>query len=389
MVLRALLVSADDGAIAILNSVLSEFAVTVQHCVHSSEIFCLPEYKLDVLVIDFDDPDQAISIVQSIQSSPFPPLIVAILKDQRSVRGAFAAGANFALYKPVSEDKARATLQAAIALIKRERRRCFRVPVQVPVQLQLENAKETEGIILDISEDGIDILTAEPICPSSKVRARFTLPNCADGVEICGEVAWANPNGQSGMRFVEVSESLRDTFREFITSHAPELPAEDPWQDSGCKLTDLSLGACYVETASPFPERSVIDLCLNVNETEVSAEGTVQVMHPEVGMGIEFASGTPAQREEVQNLLNLLTSCPGTLPKLRIAPRALSAFEKFKNEGASGFDDPLLELLRNHESLSQEQFLHELQQQRTPQEAVTTQKLSQTTSSLADIVSFS
>ncbi len=371
MILRALLVSADDGAIAILNSVLSEFAVTVQHCVHSSEIFCLPEYKLDALVIDFDDPDQAISIVQSIQSSPFPPLIVAILKDQDSVRNAFAAGANFALYKPVSEDKARATLQSAIALIKRERRRCFRVPVQVPAQLQLESNVEREGIILDISEDGVDILTAEPICPFSKVRARFALPGCIDGVEIWGEVAWANPNGQSGMRFIEIPENLRDTFREFIASHAPELPAEDWWQDSECRLTDLSLGACYVETASPFPERSVIELCLEVNETEVSAEGTVQVMHPEVGMGIEFASRTPAQREEVQNLLNLLTSCPGTLPKLRIAPRAISSSEKFKNDEIEELDDPLLELLRNHESLSQEQFLHELQQQRSPQEAVT------------------
>jgi hypothetical protein len=88
-------------------------------------------------------------------------------------------------------------------------------------------------------------------------------------------------------------------------------------------------------------------------------------------MGIEFASRTSAQREEVQNLLNLLTSCPGTLPKLRIAPRSLSLSEKFTNEGANGLDDPLLELLRNHESLSQEQFLHELQQQRSPQEAVT------------------
>jgi CheY-like chemotaxis protein len=371
MVLRALLVSADDGAIAILNSVLSEFAVTVQHCVHSSEKFCLPEYDRDALVIDFDDRDQAISIVQSIQSSPFPPLIVAMLKDQGSVRSAFAAGANFALYKPVSEDKARATLQAAIALIKRERRRCFRVPVQVPVQLQIENVVEKEGIILDISEDGVDILTAEPICPSSKVRARFAIPGCIENVDIWGEVAWANPNGQSGMRFIEIPAGLRDAFREFIASHAPELPAEDSWQDSECKLTDLSLGACYVETASPFPERSVVDLYLRVNDTEVSAEGTVQVMHPEVGMGIEFASRTPAQREEVQNLLNLLTSCPGTLPKLRIAPRSLPLSEKFTNEGANGLDDPLLELLRNHESLSQEQFLHELQQQRSPQEAVT------------------
>ncbi len=369
MVLRALLVSADDGAIAVLTSVLSEFAV-VTHAVHSTEIFCLPEYKLDALVIDFDDPDQTISIIQSIQSSPYPPLIVAILKDQASVRSAFAAGANFALYKPVAEDTARATLQAAIAIIRREKRRCFRVPIQVPVQLQLENAKETEGIILDLSEEGVDILTAEPICPSTKVRARFALPGTGHSIDIYCEVAWANPNGQSGMRFVEISENLRERFGEFVASHAPELPAEDPWRDSECRLTDLSLGACYVETASPFPERSVVELCVGVNQMEVSAEGTVQVMHPGVGMGIEFASHTTAQREEVHNLLNLLTSSPGAVPTLRVAPRALSRPERCASEASNLLNDPLLELLQNHKSLSQEQFLHELQQQRSPQETI-------------------
>ena len=29
-----------------------------------------------------------------------------------------------------------------------------------------------------------------------------------------------------------------------------------------CKLTDLSLGGCYVETDAPFPERALVDLCL-------------------------------------------------------------------------------------------------------------------------------
>jgi CheY-like chemotaxis protein len=371
MVLRALLVSVDDGAIAILTSVLSEFAVTTQHCGYPEGILRLPECKLDALVVDFADPAKATSIVQTIRRVPSPPLIVAILEDQASLRDALAAGANFALYKPVSEDKARSTLQAAIALIKRERRRCFRVPVQVPVQLQLEDGGEREGILLDLSEDGIDILTAEPICPSSKLRARFTLPASQDSVEIGCEVAWANPNGQSGMRFMEISASRHNTFSEFVASHAPELPDESPWQDSECRLTDLSLGACYVETASPFPERSVVELCLNASEIEVSAEGTVQVMHPGAGMGIEFASRTAAQREEVQSLLNLLTSCPGTLPKLQIAPRSLFATDEFKNESSNPLDDPLLQLLRNHESLSQEEFLQELQQQRSPQEEVT------------------
>jgi CheY-like chemotaxis protein len=370
MVLRALLVSEDDGAIAILTSVLSEFAVTADRCAYPTGMFCLPEYKLDALIVDFDHADQATSIVQSIRNLPFPPLIISILKDQSGVRNAFAAGANFVLYKPISEDQARASLRSAVGLMKRERRRCFRVAVQVPVQLQLEDGTEKEGIILDLSEDGMDILTANPICPSSRLRAQFTLPGSLDKIELSGIIAWANPNGQSGMRFGEISESLHNKFGEFVDSHAPELPVEDPWQDAECRLTDLSLGACYIDTESPFPEHSVVKLCLAASDMEVCAEGTVHVMHPGVGMGIEFASRTIAQRNEVQSLLNLLTSSPGTLPKLTITPCALFASEDFNNENANALDDPLLQLLRNHESFNQEEFLHELQQQRTSQEVV-------------------
>ena len=55
-----------------------------------------------------------------------------------------------------------------------------------------------------------------------------------------------------------------------------------------CKLTDLSLGGCYVQTESPFPQSSAVDLCLRAPAMEIHAEGLVRVMHPGQGMGIEF-----------------------------------------------------------------------------------------------------
>src|SRR6202011_3628296 len=102
------------------------------------------------------------------------------------------------------------------------------------------------------------LLTAQPIYPSSKVRARFSLPDGNSGIDLSGEIAWANPNGQSGMRFVELPDSLRSKLRQWVDNHAQDLPPEDPEPVSECKLSDLSLGACYVETESPFPEHSAV-----------------------------------------------------------------------------------------------------------------------------------
>ena len=77
-----------------------------------------------------------------------------------------------------------------------------------------------------------------------------------------------------------------------------------------CKLTDLSLGGCYVETDAPFPERALVDLCLKTEEMEVHTEGMVRVAHPGHGMGVEFPSRTPEQRAQVENLISFCAVVP-------------------------------------------------------------------------------
>ncbi len=370
MMFQALLVSKDDQAAAVLHPVLAGFGVGVESCGYPDALCRLTEQKFDAVLVDFDDPHSAALVLQRAYqaSSGNDTITVALVSDRTKVRNAFGEGANFVLYKPVASQQAQASLRAATALMKRERRRSFRVPVQTPVQLSLENGTDVEAILLDLSEDGMDVLAAQPLCPSVSLTVRFALSDIDPDMEARGEVAWANPNGQSGVRFIDVSENLRARLKAFVAAHAPELPPDDPEPVSQCELTDLSLGGCYVETESPFPERSRIVLCLKAADMEVQAEGSVRVMHPGFGMGIEFVSRTAEQREQVGNFIDFLTSRPGTLPDLLITPRALVAQAEnhdAQSEQPREVDDPLLQLLRSHETLSQEDFLHQLRQQRS------------------------
>jgi hypothetical protein len=126
-----------------------------------------------------------------------------------------------------------------------------------------------------------------------------------------------------------------------------------------------------VETESPFPERSGIVLSLKAAGIEVRAEGMVRVMHPEFGMGIQFASGTAEQREQVGNFIGFLTSQPGTVPQLLITPKALATDtgNDYPSSNSSAEpEDLLLDLLHRADSLSQEDFLQELRQQRSSEE---------------------
>src|ERR1700733_12039510 len=367
MTFHALLVSNDEAASEVLTPLLNRCGVDVAICGYPEAQRRLTEEKFDAVIVDFDDPHHASLILQS--ASPSAPGIravtVALLADKTKVRSVFGAGANFILYKPISDERAEASLRAATALIKRERRRSFRVPVQVPIQLQIQNGPPLEGILLDLSEDGMDVLAAQPLCPGAALTAHFNLPESGTEIQASGEIAWASPNGQAGVRFIDLSETLRATLKSWVLANASEIPPPDPEPVSHCKLTDLSLGGCYVETESPFPERSGITLCLNAEDMEVQAEGTVRVMHPEFGMGIEFAARTAEERAQVEHFIGFLTSRPGTLPALLITPRVLAAGAAYQSPDplpTPELDDPLLELLRSHESLNQDEFLEKLRQ---------------------------
>ena len=366
MIFQALLVTKDEQTSSVLAPVLAEFELEAKSCSYADAITRLTEQKFDAVIVDFDDPHSASLVFQNAGAAGHV-VTVALLNDKKRVRSVFGAGANFVLYKPLSAAKAKATLRAAIALIKRERRSSFRVPVQVAVQLRVQGGSEMEGILLDISEEGMDVLSAQTLYPTAVISARFQLPESDFQFEVQSEVAWANPNGQSGVRFADLTENAREALKFWFSTHAPEMPPDEPEPVAHCQLTDLSTGGCYVETESPFPERSEIVLNLKVADVEVQAEGTVRVMHPSFGMGIEFAARTPQQREQVSGFINLLTSRPGTVPELSITPRSLTGAKDATLAGHAAhddFDDPLLELLRSHESLGQEEFLEQLRKQR-------------------------
>jgi CheY-like chemotaxis protein len=373
MTFHALLVSKDEEAAAVLTPLLSRCGVGVDCCGYPEALCRLAEEKFDSVIVDFDDPHSATLVLQNASQATagVKPVTVVLLSDKTKVRNVFGAGANFILYKPISVEQAEASLRAATALIKRERRRSFRVPVQVPIQLQVENGPLLEGILLDLSEDGMDMLAAQPLCLGATISAQFDLPDSNTAVQLAGEIAWASPNGQAGVRFIDIPENLRATLKTWVLANAPQAPLPESEPVSQYTLTDLSLGGCYVETEAPFPERSGITLSLKAEDMEVRVEGLVRVMHPGFGMGIEFAAATTDEQAQVARFIGFLTSRPGTFPALLITARALAAGDHYNHpetKSIEELEDPLLELLRNHETLNQEEFLQKLRQQRSSEE---------------------
>ncbi len=385
MTLLALLVSTDDSVAEVLGRVLPAFGIAVERFdVFAAAVERLQQQRFDALIVDFEDPEFAAELLEEARrlNSSNPPVTVALVAEPAKVREILSSGAHFVLYQPLSDERARAGLRAAAALLNRERRRAYRVPVQAPVEITLPGDRKAEGILLDLSETGMDVLTAEPQAAGMLLNFRFQLPDGSLEVHAHGEVAWANSNGQTGVKFLDLDPSVKAQLRVWLRAAAGTSAGPDETVPH-CKLTDLSLGGCYVETESPFPEHALVDLCLRAEDIEVHTEGMVRVTHPGHGMGVEFPSRTPEQRAEVGNLISLLRSCSESMLELSVSPRALTAdlsqfehgqepvSETAKDPTAEGMEDPLLELLRQGTTLQEEDFFAELRRQRSG-ESVTT-----------------
>ena len=145
------------------------------------------------------------------------------------------------------------------------------------------------------------------------------------------------------------------------------------------RLTDISAGACYLETPTPFPADTPVLLSVRTLDTEVLLEGLVSVSHTQKGMGVEFTEAPEHDRRaKVEGLI-------GCLMGNREAPRIFVGRKEVRKEGGkevrkpgrrsppnsvpgAAFDDappdPLLELVREGASLTAEQFFNALQTQR-------------------------
>jgi CheY-like chemotaxis protein len=373
MMLQSLLVSQDDLSAETLIRVLAEFGVAVDRPnTAESAVAQLAEARFDQVIVDFDHPEVAALVLEACRrvggNDHHSPVTVALLHDPSQTRSILGAGAHFTLTKPIVAEQAQNAFRAATALLKCERHESARVAVQAAVTVRLAEGKTMEAILLDLGNDGMQMLAAKPLASGARVHVSFALPDGGAGIEADAAVAWSSANGQTGLCFRDIDANTKGKMGEWLANRSLEALPQESDAITPCKLTDLSLGGCYAQTESPFPQHSAVDLCLRAAGMEIHTEGLVRVMHPGRGMGIEFPTRTEAQRKSVGEFINFLTRQPGAVPQLESFPRSLVASaEELSETGNAETDveDPLLELLRKGNALEEEAFLVELHSQRT------------------------
>jgi DNA-binding response OmpR family regulator len=369
MKLKSLVVCSDEKITRVLRRVLSDLDVTMESCGEAAEAArILTRQRFEAVIVDCADEHGASQVLRSARLAPCNKraIAVAIIDGKTAVRSAFELGAHFVLYKPISMERTKASFRAARALMKRERRRNTRIPVEMPVVLLLagSGSSNLKTSSIDLGEGGLAVQLARRPETQGRLRVEFTLPGTQDDIACEGEIAWENAGRQAGIRFVSLSAEERDHLKAWVSSHSPDAEPDDP--PARCRLTDLSLGGCYLEVAAPFPAATRVLLTMRISQAQAQAEGVVRVMHPEVGMGVEFARNTAPQRENVEKLIQFLMKSQDAVPELLVEADGLetSAENQPAEPSNEGAEDPLIVLFRQKASLPADAFLTELRRQR-------------------------
>jgi DNA-binding response OmpR family regulator len=356
MVSRALLISPDSSTISVLSQVLAEMELATEECCNfASAADKISGETYEVILVDC--PEQASdSLIRKIRGSKANQmsLIVSVVSAQSNVHAAFAAGANFVLYRPISSERARASLRAASHLIRRDKRRQPRLPVHAPATISYPSVESAPATLIDLSEEGLALQCEQRLPTKSKVYFRFNLPGQMRWIQLAGETVWQDSSGRAGIRFVQVPHFARLLLQEWLGSRASlqqskvtvqipvartastVLSASDRREQTRhacqlgtevyrlgtqvphrCHLTDVSTGGCYVETPEPFPKGTQVEMIVRTEDFKFRSMGTVKVVHPGFGMGVEFASQTAAQRDQVQRLIKIVFQSSEDVPVFR------------------------------------------------------------------------
>ncbi|HUO16036.1 MAG TPA: response regulator [Verrucomicrobiae bacterium] len=259
MTLTALLVCVDEAEAAILRQVLKELSIRVEECPDLARAAIrLAQDRFDVVIVDGESNSEVVNLLRESRLSRLneATLAVAIVSGQDSIRELFSLGVNFALYKPVAYDRALSSMRAARALMRKEKRKNARAAVHTHATVDYANVESERGTLIDLAQDGMQILFGKKLPPTSKVYFQFVLPGQKMPVRLSGQVVWQDWNGRAGVQFMDVPKASRKVINEFLDANLPKHVGPDQLADVAVEMDDHVVEHVSIPLETPGSKKS-------------------------------------------------------------------------------------------------------------------------------------
>lgn len=212
-----MVVSRDWAEVSVLECILGSLHINVE--VESQPQQAqqkLMKSRVDALIVDCDLEGSS-SLLRSLQEgltiNTVPLVIMGGMLDHQNLE---KAGASFIFEKPISVDQAVHTLSAAHNMILDCRLRYQRHRLAAPVSLKFNADQQLDVRLMNVSQSGVRIQASDPMPQHDSLLVTFELPGTRTSLELQGEVAWSDPQGNAGIRFLDVSGSAKRQLRLWL-----------------------------------------------------------------------------------------------------------------------------------------------------------------------------
>ncbi len=221
----ALVVCSDPGPLGVMHKVLEEHGVNVKVAATAPAAGQLMKpSRFDLAILDNDVPG-ALELAALRVSTVAPKMIFALVRGvkENEVRD---KRVHFIMQKPFTLDLFSRSVRAAYGPMLRERRVGYRHRVKiVPTACTLIHDAEQKALpkstILDLSQTGFCMQTAEMLPQHAAVRVEFQLPDNSGLIHAAGSVMWTQASGKTGIKFSNMPIAERITLNAWLESVLP------------------------------------------------------------------------------------------------------------------------------------------------------------------------
>jgi DNA-binding response OmpR family regulator len=221
---RALVVTLDPWLGTAFSDVSKELGIDAQIS-SSARGVCeeLGQERFEALLVDFDTVSDSAPILVTLRGSASnrSAIVLAVATGAERRQQAISMGVNFVFERPLEMKDLRRGLATAYDLMARERRRYFRCPIELVVQLTRANATEIKCTTFNVSRRGMAVHSPTAFNLAESLDIALDLGS-GNVVLAEGAVVWDDRHGKAGIHFTcnPETQQLLDFWLDLRFAHS-------------------------------------------------------------------------------------------------------------------------------------------------------------------------
>lgn len=190
----------------------------------------ITEIRFALVIIDCDDVYGGASLLRATRLS-LPnrsSMVLAVTNGDTQPADALDLGATYVLAKPITAAAAESEVERLSRSLEPNQRADYRFSLKIPVFVSFGQVAELRAETFNISQGGLGIRVSEAITQDDLVHLRCCLPGTLIPIQAHGEIAWADREGNCGVRFIAMGDSSQHVLSDWL--EAQQAPLSSAWQ---------------------------------------------------------------------------------------------------------------------------------------------------------------